>query len=168
MTLNMLFLYLNNNCGVYFASREINNIYVQAFINKHKIQSMHFIDNNISNLYDFVDDIAAESPINVVLNVDYSNYRVSSIVSKELKSNYDDIRIIWFGEAVKECQDIIKNFDVDICVLGEYEKTFLKIANNCNLVEVDNIVFKNEEGLIVSTANSRGFSNIIEDYVSPF
>lgn len=168
MGLNTLFLYLNNNSGLYSASEEINSTYVQAFLNKNKIQSMSFVDNNISNICDFVDDIAAENPVNIAFYVDYLNLRVSSIISKEIKSNYDDIRIIWFGNAVNDCEDIIKDLDVDICVLGEYEKTFLKLASDSPLVEIDNIVFKNEDSFIVRTENKGGGANLIRDYVSPY
>jgi radical SAM superfamily enzyme YgiQ (UPF0313 family) len=103
-----------------------------------------------------------------IKQLDFSNYDVIGITGivnqylyiKELVKiirEYSDIRIVLGGPLASYSWKIILDHTlIDICAIGEGEKTFLDILNNIILSEIDGIIYKfndeikinNERGLI--------------------
>ncbi|ADL53294.1 hypothetical protein [Clostridium cellulovorans] len=147
MRLNTLFIYLKNNHGFYSTVQEKHNTKIQEFLKENNIQAIQFIENNISNIVDFVEDILVEGSINIAFYVDNGNFRISSVITKELKENFGNIRVIWLGDEFSYYEYAMEKFKVDICILAEYEETFLKLLSGDTLSESNNILVKNDEGL---------------------
>ena len=170
MELSTLFVHFQNKNGLFSIATESNLDSIYNFLKTNNVKCQQYVDECESNIIDLVDDIAAEEPVNIVFYVDYSNFRISKIVSNEIKKNYEDIKIIWIGEAVKEnYKSILECFDVDICVIEDYENNILNIAKGCELSELKSVFYSNM--LDAKIGDNKSYihsSNISSDNINSF
>jgi magnesium-protoporphyrin IX monomethyl ester (oxidative) cyclase len=94
--------------------------------------------------------------------IDFSAYDVIGITGivnqylyiKELAKlikQYSSIKIVLGGPlASYSWKTILIQTAIDICVIGEGEKTFLDILNGVNLSQIDGIIYKSDEKVIIN------------------
>lgn len=158
----MLFIYLKEEFGVYKYSYEINSACVQGYLKKNGIKSHQFIDDNLVNIVDSVDDIMIEEYKNIVFFIDYKNERVSKLISREIKANYEDTNIIWFGQVSNYEQHLQEEY-VDIVIFENTEKVLLEIANEIEPSRINGIAYIENDEVILTEA-----VEIQEEEISPY
>lgn len=140
-----MFIYLKEEMGVYKFSDEFNSTCVQGYLNKEGIKTKQFIEDNLVNISDSADDIMIDEYENIAFFIDCKNLRISKLLSREIKENYDDVNIIWFGD-INNYEEYLKCEYVDTVILENAEDVLLNIVKGEDLETINGISYiKNGE-----------------------
>lgn len=158
----ILFIYLKEEFGLYKYSDEINSACVRGYLNKNGVKSQQFIEDNLVNIIDSVDDIMVEECENIVFFIDVKNVRISKLLSREIKDNYEDTKIIWFGD-IANYENHLQDKYVDTIILENADKALLQLAKEIDFSEITGIAYI-ENGEVISTKTLGSQEEIVSPY----
>ena len=141
---------------------------IAAYI-RSKGHTVEIIDCNIDgpSFSDFVlyftrHFLVVYSHINVIgISSLTSNINTAYKIAQLCKEHYPDAIIVLGGpHATALPQEVIQNEYVDIVVVGEGEYTFEEIVSGCNLSSIHGIVYKNENGNIITNTPRKRINDL--------
>lgn len=145
----MLFIYLKEDFGVYKFGDEVNSTYIREYLKRNGVNVEQYIEDNLVNIVDSVDDIMVEGYENIMFFIDNKNRRISRLISREIKENYDEAKVIWFGE-VSNYEQCIKDEYIDIAVLEDPEEALLEIAKEIEPSKIPGIAYMEDDEVVVT------------------
>lgn len=148
----IMFIYLKEEFGVYKFSDEFNSACVRGYLNKNRIKCEQFIEDNLVNIIDSVDDIMVDESEKVVFFIDAKNIRISKILSKEIKDNYEETQIIWFGE-IESCRQYLNEEIVDVLIMENAKECLLNIAQKTEVADIMGIAYIENDSVTSTNVN---------------
>ncbi|AOZ93430.1 hypothetical protein [Paenibacillus crassostreae] len=119
---------------IFEASDHLDCQYIRSYFKKQGTATAQYIQSNLSNLYDTVEDLIGLGNGIMAFHVTYASYPLCKKLTYVLKELDDRIRIVWFGEIpLRNSKEILKQTEVDGCVIWEPEQTLHSLLN----LEVD-------------------------------
>ncbi|AJS60576.1 hypothetical protein [Paenibacillus sp. IHBB 10380] len=116
--------------GLFVAGDNLDCRYIRAFFKSHGTSFTQYIQANLSNLYDTVEDLIAIGNETVAFNVTPASYQLCTRLTSVLKELDDRTRIVWFGEKPSSMhEEVLKLTKADGCVKWESEQTLHSLLN---------------------------------------
>jgi hypothetical protein len=115
---------------LFAASDNLDCRYLRAFFKKNETLVTQYIQSNLSNLFDTVEDLIALGNETVAFNVTPASYLLCKKLTSVLKELDDRTRIVWFGEMSSRLhKEVLKLTEADGCVKWEPEQTLHTLLN---------------------------------------
>jgi hypothetical protein len=105
--------------------------YLRSYLMDRNIKSVQYIQEQVSNLYDTVDDILSFGNKCILFYIDIQNYYICRSLTSELKKSNPESKIIWIGKYVSMFNE--KMFDeneVDVYIGNNIEESVYKLLIN--------------------------------------
>ncbi len=149
MVYDLVFVYINIIDGfVSGAEYELNSGYIRAFLKRKGVLSKQYINKNIININNIIDDLMAEKSLGLTFYINEYNYYISKVIINNLKRIKPSLLIYCTGPSSEYIVDnLCQDLDVNIVLLDNLGQSLFEIIKKAKPLEkIENIAIRTEEG----------------------